>query len=33
MDAPRPPLLNLTNLQNQVIVSPANSQSSYRLKQ
>ena len=33
MDLAPLPLVNLTNLQNQVILSPANSQSFYRLKQ
>jgi hypothetical protein len=32
MDVPTPPVLNLTNLQNQVIVSPTNGNTFYRLK-
>ena len=32
MDVPPPPVLNLTNLQNQVIVSPTNGNTFYRLK-
>jgi hypothetical protein len=31
-DVPTPPVLNLTNLQNQVIVSPTNNAGFYRLK-
>jgi hypothetical protein len=31
-DVPMPPVLNLTNLQNQVVVSPTNQAGFYRLK-
>lgn len=32
MDVPTPPVLNLTNLQNQVLVSPPGGNTFYRLK-